>query len=67
MVGKGHPFWQWSTMVNHGPDNDFIIVFDGLPLKNMVDHQKASKTVVTMVDHVHHFAWNNCNDRFDDW
>ena len=24
----------------------------------MVDHQKPSKTVVTMVDHGHHFAWD---------
>ena len=23
----------------------------------MVDHKKSSKTVVTMVDHGHHFAW----------
>ena len=23
----------------------------------MVDHQQPSKTVVTMVDHGHHFAW----------
>ena len=28
MVGNGLPFWQWSTMVNHGPEKDFIMVFD---------------------------------------
>ena len=36
-------------MGNNGPDNDFIMVFDGWPWKNMVNHQKPSKTVVTMV------------------
>ena len=42
--------WQWSTilaMVNHGQDNDFIMVFDGWPWTNMVDHHKPSLTVVT--------------------
>ena len=29
MVDNGQPFWQWSTMVNHGQDNDFMMVFDG--------------------------------------
>ena len=29
MVDNGQPFWQLSTMVNHGQDNDFIMVFDG--------------------------------------
>ena len=29
MVDNGQAFWQWSTMVNHGQDNDFIMVFDG--------------------------------------
>ena len=24
-----HLFLQWPTMVNHGPDNDFIMIFDG--------------------------------------
>ena len=49
MVDNGQQFLQWSTMVNHGQDNDFIMVFDGWPWTNMVDHQKTSKTVVTMV------------------
>ena len=40
MVDNGQPFWQRSTMVDHGQDNDFIMVFDGLPRTNMVDHQK---------------------------
>ena len=29
MVDNGQPFWQWSTIVTHGQDNDFIMVFDG--------------------------------------
>ena len=29
MVDNGQPFWQWSAMVNHGQDNDFIMVFAG--------------------------------------
>ena len=24
-----HLFFQWHPMVNHGPDNDFIMIFDG--------------------------------------
>ena len=34
-------------MVNHDLDIDFVMVFDGWP----------TKTMVTMVDHGHHFIW----------
>ena len=60
---KFYKVWPWSTilaMVNHGQDNDFIMVFDGWLWTNMVDQQKPSKTVVTMVDHGHYFAWEIC-------
>ena len=29
MVDNDQPFREWSTMVIHGQDNDFIMVFDG--------------------------------------
>ena len=44
-------------MVNHGPYNDFIMVFDGWPWTIHGRPSKTIKTMVTMVDYGHHFAW----------